>query len=73
MSFYFTNCHGDRISDCLAEADSKDKNITTLETVLNEIFTVPNKELHDFLEDLNNYTMIEDGKIQIHQVTRILT
>lgn len=73
MSFYFTNCHGDRISDSSAEADSKDKNITTLETVLNEIFTVPNKELHDILEDLNNYTMIEDGEIKIHQVTRILT
>lgn len=43
---------------CSAENDSEDKNIRTLETVLNETFTVPNKELRDILEDPNNYTII---------------
>lgn len=43
---------------CSAENDSEDKNIRTLETVLNETFAVPNKELRDILEDPNNYTII---------------
>jgi hypothetical protein len=46
------------LAGCSVEAESKDKNISTLETVLNETFTVPNKELRDILEDPNNYTMI---------------
>ncbi|WP_400247360.1 hypothetical protein AB3U99_10375 [Niallia sp. JL1B1071] len=43
---------------CSAENDSEDKNSRTLEMVLNETFTVPNKELRDILEDPNNYTII---------------
>lgn len=43
---------------CSVENDSEDKNISTLKTVLNETYTVPNKELRDILEDTNNYTII---------------
>ncbi|MER2060222.1 MAG: hypothetical protein ABTA16_15490, partial [Niallia sp.] len=43
---------------CSAENDSEDKNISTLKTVLNETYTVPNKELRDILEDPSNFTVI---------------
>ncbi|CAI9390681.1 MULTISPECIES: hypothetical protein [Bacillaceae] len=43
---------------CSAQNASEEKNSKTLETVLNETFTVPNKELRDILEDPNNYTII---------------
>lgn len=43
---------------CSVETESVDKNINTLETVLNETFTVPNEELREILEDPNNYTSI---------------
>ncbi|MFC7064178.1 hypothetical protein [Halobacillus seohaensis] len=58
ICFVSTGCSSVNTSD----SASKDQNVTTIETVLNQQFTGPDQKLIDLLDDPENSTIIGNGE-----------